>query len=80
MGPDFWPFACRYVAMMHNARVMETEKMSSPAFGEAVVYNKQVDKPDAFTGRGEIGVFLGWNHNISHGANVLVEVDGEWDT
>eukprot|EP00971_Amphidinium_carterae_P216958 4306905-Amphidinium_carterae.1 len=80
MGPDFWPFACRYVAMMHNARVMETEKMSSPAFGEAVVYNKQVDKPDAFTGRGEVGVFLGWNHNISHGANVLVEVDGEWDT
>eukprot|EP00971_Amphidinium_carterae_P127709 2530004-Amphidinium_carterae.1 len=66
--------------MMHNARVMETEKMTSPAFGEAVVYHKQVDKPEAFTGRGEIGVFLGWNHNISHGANVLIEVDGEWDT
>eukprot|EP00971_Amphidinium_carterae_P305315 6067123-Amphidinium_carterae.1 len=71
MGPDFWPFACRYVAMMHNARMMETEKMCTPVFGEAVrvIYNKQVDKPDAFTGKGEIGVFLGWNHNISHGAN-----------
>eukprot|EP00971_Amphidinium_carterae_P341064 6479682-Amphidinium_carterae.2 len=52
LGPDFWPYACKYVAMMHNARVMETEKMNSPVFGEAVVYNKQVDKPDAFTGKG----------------------------
>eukprot|EP00971_Amphidinium_carterae_P274813 5453273-Amphidinium_carterae.1 len=61
---------------------METDKMNSPVFGEAVIYNKQVDivKPDAFTGKGEIGVFLGWNHNISHGANVMIEVDGEWDT
>eukprot|EP00971_Amphidinium_carterae_P090273 1787355-Amphidinium_carterae.1 len=80
MGPDFWPYACKYVAMMHNARVMETEGLNSPVFGEAVVFNKQVDKADAFTGKGRIGVFLGWNHNISHGANVLVEVDGEWDT
>eukprot|EP00971_Amphidinium_carterae_P056034 1105096-Amphidinium_carterae.1 len=69
MGPDFWPYACKYVAMMHNARVMETEGLNSPVFGEAVVFNKQVDKAEAFTGR--IGVFLGWNHNISHGANVL---------
>eukprot|EP00971_Amphidinium_carterae_P092435 1830052-Amphidinium_carterae.3 len=80
MGPDFWPYACRYVAMLHNARVMETGGLNSPVFGEAAAFNKQVDKPDAFTGKGEIGVFLGWNHNISHGANVLVEVDGEWGT
>eukprot|EP00971_Amphidinium_carterae_P208941 4145054-Amphidinium_carterae.8 len=59
---------------------METGKLNSPVFGEAVIFNKQVDKPDAFTGKGEIGVFLGWSHIFSHGANVMVEVDGEWDT
>eukprot|EP00971_Amphidinium_carterae_P238939 4742985-Amphidinium_carterae.1 len=80
LGPDFWPFACQYVAMCHNARVLNTPRMNSPIFGEAVVYSKPVDKPEAFTGRGEIGVFLGWHHNISHGAYVMIDVDGEWDT
>eukprot|EP00971_Amphidinium_carterae_P061380 1215440-Amphidinium_carterae.1 len=80
LGPDFWPFACQYVAMCHNARVLNTPGMNNPVFGEAVVYSKPVDKPDAFTGRGEVGVFLGWHHNISHGAYVMVDVGGEWDT
>eukprot|EP00971_Amphidinium_carterae_P122513 2425636-Amphidinium_carterae.1 len=66
--------------MCHNARVLNTPGMNNPVFGEAVVYSKPVDKPEAFTGRGEIGVFLGWHHNISHGASVMVDVGGEWDT
>eukprot|EP00971_Amphidinium_carterae_P088244 1745513-Amphidinium_carterae.1 len=36
LGPDFWPFACQYVAMCHNARVLNTPRMNSPVFGEAV--------------------------------------------
>ena len=62
LPPDYWAYACRWVAYIHNHRVLNIRLNASyPLFGDVVVVHRFLKKPPSFEDRGVTGVCLGHN-------------------
>ena len=63
LPPDYWSYACRWVAYVHTHRVTEIPiNKALPHFGDVVVMHHAFKKPPSFENRGTTGVCLGWPH------------------
>ena len=77
LSPDYWSYACRWVAYVHTHRVTEIPiNKFLPHFGDVVVVRQAFKKPPSFENRGVAGVCLGHGSRIAGGALVSA-VNGE---
>ena len=77
LPPDYWAYACRWVAYIHNHRVLGIRLNASyPLFGDVVVVHRFLKKPPSFEDRGVTGVSLGHNPLVSGGVTVGTILDG----
>ena len=77
LPPDYWAYACRWVAYIHNHRVLGIRlNASCPLFGDVVVVHRFLKKPPSFEDRGVTGVCLGHNPLVSGGVTVGTIMDG----
>ena len=77
LPPDYWAYACRWVAYIHNHRVLGIRLNASyPLFGDVVVVHRFLKKPPSFEDRGVTGVCLGHNPLVSGGVTVGTIMDG----
>ena len=59
LPPDYWACACKWMAYMHNHRVLGIRLNASyPLFGDVVVLHRFLKKPPSFEDRGITGVCL----------------------
>ena len=78
LPPDYWSYACRWVAYVHTHRVTEIPiNKALPHFGDVVVIHHAFKKPPSFENRGSTGVCLGHDTRISGGVLVLSVINGE---
>ena len=72
LPPEYWSYACRWVAYVHTHRVTEIPiNKALPHFGDVVVIHHAFKKPPSFENRGSTGVcFAG-------GVLVVSVVNGE---
>ena len=77
LPPDYWTYACKWVAYVHNHRVLSIQLNASyPLFGDVVVVHRFLKKPPSFEDRGITGVCLGHNPLVSGGVTVGTVSDG----
>ena len=77
-SPDYWSYACRWVAYIHTHRVTEIPiNKALPHFGVVVVMHHAFKKPPSFENRGTTGVCLGHDSRIAGGVLVVSVVNGE---
>ena len=77
LPPDYWAYACKWVAYIHNHRVLGIRlNASHPLFGDVVVVRRFLKKPPSFEDRGITGVCLGHNPLVSGGVTVGTIMDG----
>ena len=77
LPPDYWTYACKWVAYVHNHRVLSIKLNASyPLFGDVVVVHRFLKKPPSFEDRGITGVCLGHNPLVSGGVTVGTVSDG----
>ena len=78
LPPDYWSYACRWVAYVHTHRVTEIPiNKALPHFGDVVVMHHAFKKPPSFENRGTTGVCLGHDSRIAGGVLVVSVVNGE---
>ena len=78
LPPDYWSYACRWVAYVHTHRVTEIPiNKALPHFGDVVVVHQAFKKPPSFENRGVTGVCLGHDSRIAGGVLVVSVVNGE---
>ena len=78
LPPDYWSYACRWVAYVHTHRVTEIPiNKALPHFGDVVVIHHSFKKPPSFENRGSTGVCLGHETRIAGGVLVVSVVNGE---
>ena len=78
LPPDYWSYACRWVAYVHTHRVTEIPiNKALPHFGDVVVIHQAFKKPPFFENRGSTGVCLGHDTRIAGGVLVVSVVKGE---
>ena len=78
LPPEYWSYACRWVAYIHTHRVTEIPiNKALPHFGDVVVVHQAFKKPPSFENRGTTGVCLGHDSRIAGGVIVLSVVNGE---
>ena len=86
LPPDYWAYACKWGAYIHNHRVLGIRLSAScPLFGDVVVVHRFLKKPPSFEDRGVTGVCLGHNpqrwklhiHPTDPKAAAYVRNDGE---
>ena len=78
LPPDYWSYACRWVAYIHTHRVTEFPiNKTLPHFGDVVVMHHAFKKPPSFENRGTTGVCLGHDSRIAGGVLVVSVVNGE---
>ena len=78
LPPEYWSYACRWVAYVHTHRVTEIPiNKSLPHFGDVVVIHQAFKKPPSFENRGTTGVCLGHDARIAGGVLVVSVVNGE---
>ena len=78
LPPDYWSYACRWVAYVHTHRVTEIPiNKTLPHFGDVVVMHHAFKKPPLFENRGTTGVCLGHDSRIAGGVLVVSVVNGE---
>ena len=72
LSPDYWSYACRWVAYVHTHRVTEIPiNKALPHFGDVVVMHHAFKKPPSFENRGTTGVCLGHDSRIAGGVLVV---------
>ena len=77
LPPDYWTYACKWVAYVHNHRVLNIRLNAGyPLFGDVVVVHRFLKKPPSFEDRGITGVCLGHNPLVSGGVTVGTVSDG----
>ena len=77
LPPDYWTYASKWVAYVHNHRVLSIRLNASyPLFGDVVVVHRFLKKPPSFEDRGITGVCLGHNPLVSGGVTVGTVTDG----
>ena len=77
LPPDYWTYACKWVAYVHNHRVLSIRLNANyPLFGDVVVVHRFLKKPPSFEDRGITGVCLGHNPLVSGGVTVGTVSDG----
>ena len=79
LPPEYWSYACRWVAYIHTHTHREVElpvDPSLPNFGDVVVVHKHLKKPPAFQDRGTKGVYLGHDSRVPGGVLVVSVKDG----
>ena len=77
LPPEYWSYACRWVAYIHTHRVTEIAiSKTLPHFGDVVVH-QAFKKPPSFENRGVTGVCLGHDSRIAGGVLVVSVVNGE---
>ena len=65
LPPDYWSYACRWVAYVHTHRVTEIPiNKALPHFGDVVVVHQAFKKPPSFENRGVTGVCLGHDQEV----------------
>ena len=78
LPPDYWSYACRWVAYVHTHRVTEILiNEALPHFGDVVVVHQAFKKPPSFENRGVTGVCLGHDNRIADGVLVVSVINGE---
>ena len=78
LPPEYWSYACRWVAYVHTHRVTEIPiNKTLPHFGDVVVMHQAFKKPPSFENRGSTGVCLGHDTRISGGVLVVSVINGE---
>ena len=78
LPPEYWSYACRWVAYVHTHRVTEIPiNKALPHFGDVVVIHQAFKKPPSFENRGSTGVCLGHDTRIAGGVLVVSVVNGE---
>ena len=78
LPPEYWSYACRWVAYVHTHRVTEIPiNKALPHFGDVVVIHHAFKKPPSFENRGSTGVCLGHDTRIAGGVLVVSVVNGE---
>ena len=78
LPPDYWSYACRWVAYVHTHCVTEIPiNKALPHFGDVVVVHHAFKKPPSFENRGSTGVCLGHDSRIAGGFLVVSVVNGE---
>ena len=78
LPPDYWSYACRWVAYVHTHRVTEIPiNKALPHFGDVVVIHQAFKKPPSFENRGSTGVCLGHDTRIAGGVLVVSVHNGE---
>ena len=78
LPPDYWSYACRWVAYVHTHRVTEIPlNKALPHFGDVVVLHHAFKKPPSFENRGTTGVCLGHDSRIAGGVLVVSVVNSE---
>ena len=79
LPPEYWSYACRWVAYVHTHRVTEIPiNKTLPHFGDVVVVHQALKKPPSFENRGVTGVCLGHDSRIAGGVlSCLRIVNGE---
>ena len=80
LPPDYWSYACRWVAYIHTHTHRVTEipiNKALPHFGDMVVMHHAFKKPPSFENRGTTGVCLGHGSRIAGGVLVVSVVNGE---
>ena len=78
LPPDYWSYACRWVAYIHTHRVTEIPiNKALPHFGDVVVMHHAKKKPPSFENRGTTGMCLGHDGRIAGGVLVVSVVNGE---
>ena len=77
LPPDDWAYACKWVAYVHNHRVLSIRLNASfPLFVDVAVVHRFLKRPPSFEDRGITGVCSGHSPLISGGVTVGVIVDG----
>ena len=78
LPPEYWSYACRWVAYVHTHRVTEIPiNKALPHFGDVVVIHQAFKKPPSFENRGSTGVCLGHDTRIAGGVLVVSVINGE---
>ena len=78
LPPEYWSYACRWVAYVHTHRVTEIPiNKALPHFGDVVVIHHAFKKPPSFENRGSTGVCLGHDTRVAGGVLVVSVVNGE---
>ena len=78
LPPEYWSYACRWVAYVHTHRVTEIPiNKTLPYFGDVVVIHQAFKKPPSFENRGVTSVCLGHDSRIAGGVLVVSVVNGE---
>ena len=78
LPPDYWSYACRWVAYVHTHRVTEIPiNKALPHFGDVVVVHHAFKKPPSFENRGSTGVCLDMTLELAGGVLVVSVVNGE---
>ena len=78
LPPEYWSYACRWVAYVHTHRVTEIPiNKTLPHFGDVVVIHQAFKKPPSFENRGSTGVCLGHDTRIAGGVLVVSVINGE---
>ena len=63
LPPEYWPYACSWVAYVYTHRVTEIAiGKALPNFGDVVVVHQALKKPPPFENRVATGVCLGYCH------------------
>ena len=78
LPPEYWSYACRWVAYVHTHRITEIPiNKTLPHFGDVVVVHQAFKKPPSYENRGVTGVCLGHDSRIAGGVLVVSVVNGE---
>ena len=78
LPPEYWSYACRWVAYIHTHRVTEIAiSKTLPGFGDVLLVRQAFKKPLSFEHRGFTGVCLGHDNRIAGGVLVVSVVNGE---
>ena len=77
LPPEYWSYACRWVAYVHTHRVTEIAiNKLLPRFGDVVVVHQALKKPPYFENRGVTGVCLGHDNHIARGVLLVSVING----
>ena len=78
LPPEYWSYACRWVAYVHTHQVTEIPITKTlPHFGDVVVVHQAFKKPPSFENRGVTEPCLGHDSRIAGGVLVVSVVNGE---
>ena len=73
LPPDFWSYACRWVAYVHTHRVTDIPiNKTLPHFGDVVVVHQAFKKPPSSENPGETGVCLGHDSRVAGAASRVI--------